>query len=165
MAILPLVINDDPRLRKVSEPVVKITKEIKKLISNMQVTMRKHRGMGLAAVQVGSLYRIIIIEYTPHEKESKREKIPFQVLINPEIYWKSKDEWGMDEGCLSCPGLRGPVIRSMTIKVKALSDQGKPFEFRATGLKARIIQHEVDHCDGILFIDFVPDELLEKVTN
>ena len=150
MAILPLVINKDPMLRTVSKPVAKIDKQIKKLIANMKTTMNKHHGMGLAAVQVGALYRIVIIEYDPSEKEKKRERIPFQVLINPVIYWKSKETRKIDEGCLSVPYVRGVVVRPATIKVRALSEQGKPLDFRATDLKARVIQHEVDHCDGIL---------------
>jgi len=162
MAILPLIIDNDPLLRKISLPVAKVDKAVRKLIANMQMTMRKHHGMGLAAVQVGQLLRVIVLEYEPVAKERKTERVPFVALINPVIYWHSQEEWEMAEGCLSLPCTRGPVVRPEAIKVRALSDQGKILDFFANGIKARIIQHEVDHCDGKLFTDYVPEGLIEK---
>ncbi len=159
MAILKIHTDKDPILRKKSQQVENINKEIKKLINDMQSTLRVNRGVGLAAPQVGILQRIIILEYLPINPQYKiSEKIPFMVIINPIIYWKSKKNCKIEEGCLSLPDIRDFVERPEMIKIKGQDEKGKKLDFTAKGFKARIIQHEVDHLDGILFIDYLKNQ-------
>lgn len=155
----------DARLRKKSVKVARVDAAIKKLTSDMVETMRADFGMGLSAPQVGVLKRIIIYEYikpagskdpSPLRAGGSSEpeaSIPLRILINPEIVHFSKTTKVGEEGCLSFPNLYGDVRRSKKIKVTALDANGRSIEFDAKGLEARVIQHEVDHLEGILFVD------------
>ena len=142
--MLKILTNPNPILRRKSTPVADVSaEEIQELIPQMIETMLKQDGVGLAAPQVGSNIRLITI----HIKDEAL------ALINPKIVKRSIiKEWG-EEGCLSVPGIYGEVRRCKKITVKYLDPKGKPHQIVAEGLFARVIQHENDHLDGILFID------------
>ena len=143
MAILKIVEVGDPMLRKVSRPVEEITPRVLTLLDDMTETMRKHDGCGLAAVQVGILRRIVVIETEPGTVYE---------LINPKIvaYAGTQEE---PEGCLSIPGKSGITRRPAAVTVRALNRHGEEIELRGTELLARAICHECDHLDGKLFTD------------
>ena len=146
MSRLEVRILGDPVLRTKAAPVGAVTDEVKKLISDMFDTMYAEEGVGLAAPQVGISERIIVID--PHQENSEKF-----ALINPEILEASKVTEKSEEGCLSIPGLRDIVERSSRVRVKGLTPEGAITEMEAEGLLARILQHEIDHLDGVLFID------------
>ena len=141
-------------LKKVSRPVAEVTKETKQLVADMFDSMHGNNGIGLSAPQLGVLQRIIVGEY-PEAKPA----VPRLVLINPEITWTSKKEVVEEEGCLSFPNLYGMVKRPEKIKYRGVDENGKQIEGKAKGLLARIIQHEYEHLDGVLFIDKVEGDL------
>lgn len=141
-------------LRKVSKPVVVVDNETRRLVVDMFDSMRGSDGIGLSAPQLGVLQRIIVAEY----KEAK-PPISKTVIINPEITWNSKQTELGEEGCLSFPNLYGMVRRPEKIKYRGLDERDNQIEGKATGLLARIIQHEYDHLDGVLFIDKVEGDL------
>ncbi|RLC37563.1 peptide deformylase [candidate division Kazan bacterium] len=140
--------EDLKKLRQKSEVVKVVDKNIKRLVSDMFDIMHADNGIGLSAPQIGVSKRVIIGEY-----ESTKTPVPRMVLINPEITWTSKKETVDEEGCLSFPNLYGMVKRPERIRYTAMNENGKKIEGKATGLQARVIQHEIDHLDGILFID------------
>ncbi len=144
----PIVKYPDPVLRQVAEPVKRITPEIRQLVSMMRRAMLDASGIGLAAPQVGVSIRLLV--YTDFSDEDHPQT---HALINPVILKMSGEQIEPPEGCLSLPGLLGNVRRAHTIWVKATNLQGRTIKFRAEGLTARVIQHEIDHLDGILFID------------
>lgn len=147
--MLKVITYPDNLLRQKTEPVKDPTdNEIKKLISEMLETLRSQEGIGLAAPQVGSNKRICLIEL---------ENEVF-ILINPEIKKLSGSQINLEEGCLSFPGKFISVPRYEKIKVKALDSNGKKQIIRARGLLARALQHEIDHLDGVLFVDRVTDQ-------
>ena len=148
MPRLEVRILGDPVLRQKAEPVVAITPELRRLIADMFDTMYAEEGVGLAAPQVGVSDRVIVVD--PHDDETE----PF-ALINPEILDASKETEKNEECCLSIPGVRDMVERSSRVRVRGLSEHGEIREFDAEGLLSRILQHEVDHLDGILFFDRV----------
>lgn len=158
MAILKIVTKEDPILRKVSRPVDEITPRILRLLDDMKDTLHKANGAGLAAVQVGVLRRIVLVETEPGE---------LLELINPEIVKVSEDRQQDLEGCLSVPDEWGITDRPMTVTVRAMNRKGEIFEATGSGLKARCFCHELDHLDGILYTDKVvkmlTDEELEKL--
>jgi len=133
----------DPILRKKSQEVKMITPEIKKLIENMIETMEKNQGFGLSASQVGVLKRVIVAE---------TERGPLD-LINPKIIKNSKEKILDEEGCLSFPGLFLKIKRWKEVEIKAFNNKGEKIQIKTEDLPARILQHEIDHLDGILFID------------
>jgi len=144
MAILKIVKFGDPLLRKVSRPVTEITPRIQTLIDDMIETMRAADGCGLAAVQVGVLRRIAVIEV---------EEGKVHVLINPKIIATAGEQCEY-EGCLSNPGERGLVKRPKAVTVRATDRDGNEYELRGTELLARAICHECDHLDGKIYTDF-----------
>lgn len=142
MAVLPILTGDHPALRQHAKKVGKVDRHVQKLIDDMVETMQAAPGIGLAGNQVGRLLRIIVLdidETTYH-------------LVNPEIQ-TSEGEVVMEEGCLSLPGYWADVRRAEKVTVRGLSRQGKPIKVRADGLLARALQHEIDHLNGVLFID------------
>lgn len=151
MAVRKLRVNDDPILRKKSKTVKEINDNILNLIQDMKDTLVVADGVGLAAVQVGSLRRVILVQPDAEEEP--------MVLINPEIVEQSGCELGT-EGCLSVPGKHGTVERPTKIKVKAMNIDGENIEFEAEDFEARIICHEVDHTNGILYIDKIYEDEL-----
>ena len=153
MAVLTVRLYGDPVLRQVTTPVREITAEIKRIIADMTETMWHQVGIGLAAPQVGLPHRILVMDDGNGGA---------QALINPVI----EDRSGTireEEGCLSLPGVFGVVERTKTITVRAMDADGKPVSLEATGLKARIIQHELDHLDGVLFIDRLPPVTRDRI--
>lgn len=142
MAVLEIKTAGDPVLKKISEPVKKIDKRIKKLLDDMAETMYATEGIGIAAPQVGVSLRMVVVDV-----ENKRYDI-----INPEIILREGSAVDT-EGCLSCPDLFGDVERAEKIRVKFITRYHKEKEIEAEGLLARCIQHEVDHLNGKLFID------------
>jgi peptide deformylase len=148
MALRPLRYMGDPVLREKAAPVDEITDELRRLIADMFDTMYAEEGVGLAAPQVGISARVIVVD--PHEDGVE----PF-ALINPEIVAFSEETERGEEGCLSIPGLKEVVERPAEVRVEALDREGRTVAIEAHGLLARILQHEVDHLDGILFLDRV----------
>jgi peptide deformylase len=146
----PIITLPDKRLRRVSEPVGKINAEIKRLVEDMFESMYEAPGIGLAAVQLGVLQRVVTMDL------SKKEGPPNpQVFINPEIVWRSEEKSVYEEGCLSIPEIHEDVERPARVKVKYLDLGGQTQEAEAEGLFATCIQHEVDHLNGVLFIDHI----------
>lgn len=150
MAIREIIILPDKRLRLVSEPVKHVDAGVKKLIEDMFETMYKAPGIGLAAIQIGVAKRVITMDLS--KKEDDHEP---QVFINPEIVWSSEGTAKYEEGCLSIPEYYEEVERPTEVKVKYLDRDGKPREIAAKGLFATCLQHEVDHINGVLFIDYL----------
>lgn len=143
----------DPVLRQVAQPVTRVNAATQDLIRRMVRAMRAANGLGLAAPQVGVSLRVIM--YDTGEG--------LRVLINPKIVATQGEQTAPPEGCLSIPGLQGIVKRAREIRVKAFDERMRPVMRRATGLEARVIQHEVDHIDGILFIDRAEPDTLHWV--
>lgn len=146
--ILPILTAPNEILSTEAAPIAEVTDEIRLLAKNMRETMHNAVGIGLAAPQVGRSLRLFTIE-------SEEDEIPYTVFINPRLTWKSLRSRTDEEGCLSVPGLYGPVRRPSEVRVKALNLNGEIFELRTSGLFARAIQHENDHLQGILFTQFV----------
>ena len=144
-----IVIEPDPILRKKSDAIEKVDDELRKLMDEMLETMYEAPGIGLAAVQIGILKRLIVIDIS---KEEKKNPI---FLINPEIITKSKNKSVYEEGCLSLPGQFAEIERPAECLIKYLDYQGKQKELKATGLMATCVQHEIDHLNGVLFIDYL----------
>ncbi len=148
MAILNILEYPDPRLRTKAVPVTKVDDNIKRIVDDMFETMYDAPGIGLAASQVDIHQRIIVIDIS----EDKSEPL---VFINPEITVLDGEEETMQEGCLSIPGFYEDVSRIDHCLVKALDRDGNPFELECTGLLAVCIQHEIDHLEGILYVDHI----------
>ena len=157
-----IVIEPDPILRKKSESLEKVDDELRSLLDDMLETMYSAPGIGLAAVQVGILKRLIVIDISK-EKDKKNPLF----LINPEIISRSKNTSIHEEGCLSLPGHYAEIERPAECHVKYIDYNGKEKEIKAKGLLSTCIQHEVDHLNGILFIDYLSklkkDMILKKL--
>ncbi len=151
MAIRDIVTTPNPVLRKKARKVTDFGPELQKLIDDMVETMRQAPGVGLAAPQVNVSQRVIVVEYGNEEDEEAPAKL--YTLVNPEIVRFSPETLLGNEGCLSVVGFQGEVERSQDITVKALNRRGKPVKIKAKGWTARIFQHEIDHLDGVLFVD------------
>ena len=139
MALLPILRYPDPRLHKKAKPVAEVDDRIRQLVRDMAETMYDAPGVGLAATQVDV-----------HEDSNQ-----LLTLINPEITWRSDDHKIYEEGCLSVPGVYDEVERASRIRCKALDIDGKPFEFEADGLLAVCVQHELDHLEGKVFVEYL----------
>lgn len=163
MAIRPIIILPDRLLRAVSEPVARIDGDIRALVADMFETMYDAPGVGLAAIQVGVPKRVVTIDATRGDDE----KNPI-AMINPEITWFSEETVAHEEGCLSIPEYLDQVIRPDRVKVRFLDLAGKEQEIEADGLLARVVQHEIDHINGVLFIDHLSklkrDRVIKKYT-
>lgn len=152
MAVRPILKFPDARLRQATVPVQTITPEIRKLVADMADTMYAANGAGIAAIQVGAMEQIYIIDAAV---VGGREEDPPVVFINPQIVWLSEETLTTDEGCLSFPGVFVPIKRSLKARVRAMGLEGEIFELEAEGLCARAMQHEGDHLNGKLLVDFV----------
>lgn len=148
MAKLEILEFPDPRLRQVAKPVAAVTDELRELIDNMFETMYDAPGVGLAATQVNVHQRIVVIDVSEDQNEPL-------VFINPEIEVLDEESHQYDEGCLSVPGFYETVERPRRVRVKALDREGEAFAIEAEGLLAVCIQHEVDHLEGKLFVDYI----------
>jgi peptide deformylase len=149
MSVLPIYTYGQPVLRKKAKPVRQLDDEARKLVDDMLETVRRANGIGLAANQVGSLRRVIVVDLSETEEGANQ---PPLVLFNPEIVDES-GAWVMEEGCLSIPEIRDEVERPAQVRVKYRDENFREAERLAEGLLARVLQHEIDHLNGILFID------------
>lgn len=151
MAIREIVKFPAPLLRLKAKPVQVFDKELRILIDDMIETMRDAPGVGLAAPQIGESVRVVVVEYADDDSEDAKPKK--YVLVNPELIQKSEETVSDVEACLSIPGLAGEVERHESVTVRAKNRFGKPIRLKASGWLARIFQHEIDHLDGVLYID------------
>ncbi len=158
MAILPIVTLPDPRLRQISKPVERIDTEIVRLLDDMLETMYDAPGVGLAAIQIGVARRMLVIDVAKKEEEPS----PLFV-INPEIVWVSDELSSYQEGCLSVPDYFEDVQRPARVRVAYLDREGKDCQLEADGLLATVLQHEIDHLEGGLFIDHLSRLKRERV--
>ena len=156
MTLLELVTLPNPGLREKTRPVTKFDDELQTLIDSMIETMREANGVGLAAPQIGQPLQLAVIEALPKEDE-EGNPIPDSrelfVIANPKIVWESREVVDGIEGCLSIPGYLGEVERAVSIRVRAQDRHGKKIKLRLSDWTARIFQHEIDHLNGVLFID------------
>jgi peptide deformylase len=148
MPLLTILRYPDPRLHKIAKPVTMFDARIKQLIADMANTMYDAPGVGLAATQVDVHEQIIVIDTSDTRSH-------LQVFINPRIIWTSEEKQVYDEGCLSVPGIYDGVERPARVKVRALDAEGNPFELEADGLLAVCIQHEIDHLQGKVFVEYL----------
>src|SRR5262245_6248114 len=160
MALRDIIILPDKRLRSISEPVVEISDEIRTLVADMFETMYEAPGIGLAAIQVGVPSRVVVMDLSKREAEAEAER---RVFINPEITWSSEEKSPYEEGCLSIPDVHEDVERPSRVRIRYLDLDGKPQEADAEGLFATVIQHEVDHLNGVLFIDHISKLKRERI--
>jgi len=159
MTAREIIILPDKRLRLVSEAVKRIDAGVRKLVEDMFETMYAAPGIGLAGIQVGVAKRVVVMDLSKREEDHK----PL-VFINPEIIWASEETTTYEEGCLSIPEYYEEVERPERVKVKYLDLDGKAHEIEAKGLFATCIQHEVDHTNGVLFIDHISKLKRDRVT-
>ncbi|MFW5927076.1 MAG: peptide deformylase [Wenzhouxiangella sp.] len=157
MSRLQILEYPDPRLRKVAKPVSEVTDTERQLAADMLETMYAANGIGLAATQVDEALRLLVLDISEKRDQPR-------VFINPEIVERSGSQ-SCEEGCLSVPGIYAEVERAEKIRVRALDTDGSPFELDAEGLLAVCIQHEIDHLDGKVFVDYLSPlkrRMLEK---
>jgi peptide deformylase len=161
MAVREIIKLPDKRLRLKSEPVKRVDAGIRKLVDDLFETMYEAPGIGLAAIQIGVAKRVVTMDLS--KKDDTHEP---QVFINPELTWASVQTAKYEEGCLSIPEFYEEVERPAKVKVKYLDVDGKEYEIEATGLLATCLQHEIDHTNGILFIDHISklkrDRIIKK---
>lgn len=155
MAVLDVLVYPDPRLREIAEPVVRVDENIRALVDDMAETMYQAPGIGLAAIQVNVLKRVIVIDISKDQSE-------LQVFINPRIVERDGTQ-EIEEGCLSVPDVYAPVQRAESIRVTALNRDGNEVEMRAEGLLSVCIQHEIDHLDGKVFVDYLSRLKQERI--
>jgi peptide deformylase len=156
MSKVMLRLCGDPLLRKRSRPVrVPVSKRVRALINDMFDTMQEEGGVGLAAPQVGQSIRLFVVHIPKEEKKI--------ALINPRIVERSEELSPFVEGCLSVPGLEAEIVRPKRVTVRGLTPEGKWVEITDDGLLARAMQHEIDHLDGILFFDYLPEEEQRRI--
>jgi peptide deformylase len=152
MAVLPVVIWPDARLRQETREVTEITGALRSLYRDLADTMYSQNGLGIAAIQVGDPTRMFIVEPALAGRDEKDEPLAF---INPEILWTSEESEKAEEGCLSFPSVYVQVERSLRARVRAMGLDGEMFEVESDGLYARCLLHEIDHLTGQLLVDFV----------
>lgn len=159
MALRDILILPDKRLRQVSEPVEAVDTEIRSLIDDMFETMYEAPGIGLAAIQIGVPRRVITMDLARKDEDKQPA-----VFINPEVLWSSGETSTYEEGCLSIPEFYEEVERPAQIKVKYLDRDGREQVVEADGLLATCLQHEIDHLNGVLFIDYISKLKRDRVT-
>jgi peptide deformylase len=148
MPVLEILHYPDPRLHKIAKPVAVVDDRIKKIVNDMAQTMYEAPGIGLAATQVDIHERIIVID-------ASEERNQLMVFINPELIWASSEKKSWREGCLSVPEFFDEVERPDQIRIKALDQEGRSFEMEADGLLAVCLQHEMDHLQGKVFVEYL----------
>ncbi len=148
MAVLPILTAPDPILKSKSKPVAAVDARIRALLADMLETMYHAPGIGLAAPQIGVLERVIVMD----TGRTEEDRAPIS-MVNPEIIWASDEDNTYEEGCLSVPEHYSNVVRPAAVKVRYLDQTGARKELHADGLLATVVQHEMDHLDGVLFID------------
>ncbi|WP_102108431.1 peptide deformylase [Oceaniglobus roseus] len=160
MALLDILIHPDPRLKKPAAPVTEVTPELRRLADDMLQTMYDAPGIGLAAPQVGVLQRLIVLDCVKEEGAAPRPL----AMVNPEVTWTSEAKSVYDEGCLSIPDQYGEVERPAEVEVRWLDLHGATVSERFSGLWATCVQHEIDHLDGKLFIDYLKPLRRQMIT-
>ena len=160
MTLRPILIHPDPRLKTVADPVPGIDDDIRRLADDMLQTMYDAPGIGLAAPQVGVLQRVLVMDCVKEEDAPPRP----MVLVNPEITWSSEDTNVYEEGCLSIPEQYAEVERPAEVKVRWTGLDGKEEEEQFDGLWATCVQHEIDHLNGKLFIDYLKPLKRQMIT-
>lgn len=148
MALLPILVYPDPKLHTVARPVEAVDDAIRTLVNDMFDTMYEANGVGLAATQVDVHQRVVVMDVS----ETRDQRV---VLINPEIEWLSEERQTRDEGCLSVPGMYDGVERAIQVRVRALDENGNSRVIDADGLMAVCIQHEIDHINGKVFVEYL----------
>lgn len=155
--ILPIYVYGEPILREKTADVEKNTPDVQQLIDDMIETMYGASGIGLAAPQVGRRERIFVVDLTPFEEDLQKEGVALppqpMVFVNPHVVEEGEEDCEYEEGCLSIPDLREEVIRPDQVSMRYLDRDFEPHELNAVGLLARVVQHEYDHLEGVLFID------------
>jgi len=159
MGVREIITLPDKRLRLKSEPIKRVDAGIRALVEDMFATMYAAPGIGLAAIQVGIPKRVVTMDLS--KKEGERSPL---VFINPEVTWASDEKSTYEEGCLSIPEFYEEVERPAAVKVKYLDLDGKPHEIEAKNLFATCIQHEIDHVNGVLFIDYISKLKRDRIT-
>tara|TARA_R110002051_G_scaffold1008_7_gene4995 strand:- start:3414 stop:3935 length:522 start_codon:yes stop_codon:yes gene_type:complete len=160
MSIRPILIHPDPRLKKVVAPVAAITDDLRRLADDMLETMYAAPGIGLAAPQVAAMTRMLVMDCVKEEDATPEP----MVLINPAVIWSSDELSVYDEGCLSIPDQYAEVERPASVKVRWMGLDGKEVEEHFDGLWATCVQHEIDHLDGKLFIDYLKPLKRQMIT-
>jgi peptide deformylase len=155
VALLPILHHPDPRLRRKTPPVQRFDQELQRLIDDMFETMYAAPGVGLAANQVGVQLRLAVMDCSEEHDQPR-------VMINPELLL-TEDPQEVEEGCLSVPEIRDKIRRYNRLKLRALDRNGQPYELEAEGLMAQCIQHEIDHLDGKLYIDYLSSLKRERI--
>ena len=150
MALRHIITLPDPKLRLVSQKIERVDEPLRKLMDDMIETMHDAPGIGLAAIQIAEPIRLLVIDIAKKEEPPRP-----QVFVNPEIVWSSEERSTYEEGCLSIPEYYAEVERPASVRARFLDRDGKPAEVLAEGLLATVLQHEIDHLDGILFIDHI----------
>ena len=150
MALRPIITLPDPKLRLVSRKIERVDDSLRRLIDDMIETMHEAPGVGLAAIQVAEPIRLLVVDVAKKEEASDP-----QAFINPEIVWSSEERSTYEEGCLSIPEYYAEVERPASVRARALDREGKLREVLAEGLLSTVLQHEIDHLDGVLFIDHI----------
>jgi peptide deformylase len=148
MSNLTIIVAPDPRLKRSAQPVGEVDRRIRRLMDDMLDTMHRANGIGLAAPQVGVLQRVIVVDISP--PQSPADPV---CMGDPEIIWESEEAVTGEEGCLSLPEHYADVTRPKSVRVRFLDRSGERRELNAEGLLAKCVQHEIDHLDGILFVD------------
>jgi peptide deformylase len=148
MSKLAIVVAPDPLLKRRAQPVAGVDREVRRLMDSMLETMHAAHGIGLAAPQVGVLRRVIVVDISQPEEPAS----PYR-MANPEIVWRSPELVSGEEGCLSLPEQFGEVTRPEGVRVRYLDEEGEARELEAHGLLAKCVQHEIDHLEGVLFVD------------
>jgi peptide deformylase len=150
MPVRDIITLPDPKLRLISKKIERVDSDLNRLIDDMLATMYEAPGIGLAAIQIAEPIRLLVADAAP--KEGPREPL---ALINPEILWSSDERRTYEEGCLSIPDYYEEVERPASVRVKYIDRDGKAQETLAEGLLATVLQHEIDHLNGVLFIDYL----------
>ncbi len=162
MALLPIIIAPDPRLKQICAAVERVDDAVRQLMDDMVETVHRAPGVGLAAPQVGVLKRVIVVDVAKRDEEPR----PYR-LANPEILWASDEKVTFEEGCLSLPEMYAEVARPEKVRVRYIDENDRRQELEASGLLATCIQHEMDHLEGILFVDHISqlkrDMILRKL--
>ena len=157
MAVRPVLKMGEPLLRAVAAPVTRFDAELGALVRDMDDTMRELGGAGIAAPQIGVSARVVIFELKDNPRYPHLAPVPYTVLVNPELTFLGDEQDEGWEGCLSVPGLRGLVPRYRRLRYQGFDAAGRPIDRSVAGFHARVVQHEVDHLDGILFPQRVRD--------
>ena len=159
MALRHIITLPDPKLRLISKPLERVDDSVRKLLDDMVDTMHEAPGIGLAAIQVAEALRLVVVDLA--KKDEPPQPLQF---INPEIVWSADDRSVYEEGCLSIPKYYEEVERPASVRARFVDRDGKQQEILAEGLLATVLQHEIDHLDGVLFIDHISKLKRDRVT-